>query len=351
MRQRNGGARGLRALGVVLCLLGGWRPAGAQGLDTSGFAGQVLSLLNQARAANGLPPLHEFAGARCLLPELQRRDEAGYGRRAGLPFPHRTDGSTFEDRINRAGYTGWTSIGENIAAGQPSPQAVVDAWMNSPGHRANILDAGFQDIGIGIAVGPGTWPGGYQDPAVIWWTTDFGSQGVSAGSGAGLPSSPAVPLAPTPSSAGASSPPAASQPGGTPLAGTTNLGGTPAAGGLTPAAGSGAEPLALATAKPRRGLRRPLFRRAVGSPSASRRPGTPRSPSPSSFRMAPLARSSPASRSPRGRAVPSPASWAPSRAPAPSPSPPPKRQVRRRPASSPGCHRLQRRRRDWRLES
>ena len=102
----------------------------------------------------------------------------------------------------------------------------------------------FRTLVLGSPSAPVTWPGGYQDPAVIWWTTDFGSQGVSAGSGAGLPSSPAPGWGPPPAAV-PSSPPAASQPGGTPLAGTTNLGRTPAAGGLTPAAGSGAEPLAL----------------------------------------------------------------------------------------------------------
>src|SRR5713226_4782392 len=114
------------------------------------------------------------------------RSEAMMRATAGGPvFLSHTgpDGSTFEHRINAAGYSDWTAIGENIAAGQQSPQQVVDDWMNSPGHRANILDPSFRDVGIGIAVGPGTWPNGYLDPQVTWWTTDFGNSRQSDSSG------------------------------------------------------------------------------------------------------------------------------------------------------------------------
>jgi uncharacterized protein YkwD len=188
-------ARGAGALGVVLCLLGAARGAGAQAIDTSGFAGEVFQLLNQQRAANGLPALY---GASALDSSAQSYAEAMKQATAGGPvFLSHTgpDGSSFQDRINSAGYNDWTTIGENIAAGQKSPQEVVDDWMNSPGHRENILNPAFQDIGIGLAVGPGTWPGGYKDPNVIWWVTDFGSSRVSSSTG----NSPAPPSSsPTP---------------------------------------------------------------------------------------------------------------------------------------------------------
>ena len=47
-------------------------------------------------------------------------------------------------------------VGENIAAGYSSPEAVVEGWMNSPGHRANILEAEFTHIGVGYEYLPGT---------------------------------------------------------------------------------------------------------------------------------------------------------------------------------------------------
>ncbi|OWQ90534.1 hypothetical protein CDN99_13415 [Roseateles aquatilis] len=57
------------------------------------------------------------------------------------------DGRTFTDRINATNYQ-WSAIGENIAAGQTSVEAVVTSWRNSPGHCANLMSAGFADIGV-----------------------------------------------------------------------------------------------------------------------------------------------------------------------------------------------------------
>jgi len=59
----------------------------------------------------------------------------------------------------------FTSAGENIAEGQPTPEAVMSAWMNSPGHRANILNPTYRSIGIGVVQGP-------EGPV---WTQDFTS--------------------------------------------------------------------------------------------------------------------------------------------------------------------------------
>jgi uncharacterized protein YkwD len=58
------------------------------------------------------------------------------------------DGTTPWDRIRAQGYS-YSMAGENIAAGYPSPESVVQAWMNSDGHRRNILNCGFSDIGVG----------------------------------------------------------------------------------------------------------------------------------------------------------------------------------------------------------
>ena len=76
------------------------------------------------------------------------------------------DGDTLTDRLNQAGYH-YSSAGENIANGQTTPEAVMEAWENSPGHRANLLNADFTDFGAG-----------YVDAARDLWTQDFGSENV-----------------------------------------------------------------------------------------------------------------------------------------------------------------------------
>ena len=58
-----------------------------------------------------------------------------------------SDGSQPWDRMSRAGYS-WNFAGENIAVGQTSVADVMSSWMNSPGHRANILDSGFSHVGV-----------------------------------------------------------------------------------------------------------------------------------------------------------------------------------------------------------
>ena len=80
-------------------------------------------------------------------------------------FSHTTpDGVSFSARIDAEGYR-WSSVGENIAAGQRTPTDVMRAWMNSPGHRANILNCQFRNIGIGMV----------QNGRSPVWTQDFGT--------------------------------------------------------------------------------------------------------------------------------------------------------------------------------
>jgi uncharacterized protein YkwD len=88
-------------------------------------------------------------------------------------FSHTSlDGRVFNQRITAAGYA-CSACGENIAAGYSNPQAVMNGWMNSPGHRANILNSTFCDLGVGYAFRSSSNYGHY-------WTQDFGRrQGVS----------------------------------------------------------------------------------------------------------------------------------------------------------------------------
>jgi len=70
------------------------------------------------------------------------------------------DGSLPPDRL-RDGGVSFSMSGENIARGQSSASAVMTAWMNSPGHRANILNSEYTHMGVGLAM-----PG-------YWWTQNF----------------------------------------------------------------------------------------------------------------------------------------------------------------------------------
>jgi uncharacterized protein YkwD len=130
------------------------KPAGDPGVEAA-----VLTLVNQERAKAGCQPL--TADSRlATAARLHSEDMA-----ARNFFNHTNpDGVTFDQRITKAGYK-WSGAAENIAKGQTTPASVMDSWMNSPGHRANILNCGFKNIGIGVA---------YQNRTPIW-TQDFGS--------------------------------------------------------------------------------------------------------------------------------------------------------------------------------
>jgi len=77
------------------------------------------------------------------------------------------DGSVVGDRARRAGYA-WSRIGENIAAGQHSPQETLDSWLTSPGHCANIMTPEFTEMGAAYGRSPG------PNAGIIYWTQVFG---------------------------------------------------------------------------------------------------------------------------------------------------------------------------------
>ncbi|WP_390898284.1 CAP domain-containing protein [Streptomyces angustmyceticus] len=126
--------------------------------DTQSSAeGQVLSLVNQERDRAGCSPVtadKELGGlAQQFSDDMARR---GF-------FDHTDpDGDTPWDRARDAGIDDLG--GENIARGQATAQAVMDSWMKSPGHRANILNCEYKTLGVGAHFGPGG----------PWWTQDFG---------------------------------------------------------------------------------------------------------------------------------------------------------------------------------
>ena len=124
----------------------------------SSEAEAVLDLVNQERSKAGLKPLKMSEELRSIA-NLKSRDMAEKGY-----FDHNspTYGSPFQ-MLQDFGVH-YRAAGENIAAGQRTPEEVMQAWLNSSGHRANILNANFDTIGIGVYHG-----GKYG----IYWTQTF----------------------------------------------------------------------------------------------------------------------------------------------------------------------------------
>ncbi|UUU32522.1 CAP domain-containing protein [Streptomyces sp. CA-210063] len=137
------------------------RPATAPRTSTSsvdsGPTARVLALVNAERDKAGCAPVTENAKL-TKAAQNHSQDMADHQNMSHTG----SDGSSMTDRLARVGYA-YRSAGENVAAGYGTPESVMDGWMNSSGHRANILNCGFKEIGIGLAQ-----PGNY-------WTQNFGS--------------------------------------------------------------------------------------------------------------------------------------------------------------------------------
>ncbi|WP_338783366.1 CAP domain-containing protein [Streptomyces sp. DG1A-41] len=125
--------------------------------EESAAAAQVLKLVNEERAKVGCSAV----AANSALTELAQKYSEDMAARGF--FDHTDpDGRTPWDRAEKAGISNLG--GENIARGQADAAAVMDAWMNSPGHRANILNCDFKTLGVGVEFGSGG----------PWWTQNFG---------------------------------------------------------------------------------------------------------------------------------------------------------------------------------
>ena len=126
--------------------------------DVTTLENQVITLVNKQRAARGLPALKRGA----TLSYCARLKSQDMVKRNYFSHTSPTYGSPFQ----MMEYFGlkFSAAGENIAYGQQTPQAVMNAWMNSPGHRANILNASYTYIGVGAAK---------KSSGVIYWTQEF----------------------------------------------------------------------------------------------------------------------------------------------------------------------------------
>ena len=104
---------------------------------------EVLRLVNSERSARGLSPLTTFS-------TLQSGAEIR-AREIVTLFSHtRPNGESCFTVLDEVGIGNYQSAGENIAAGQNSPAAVMNSWMDSEGHRNNILSASYKHIGVGM---------------------------------------------------------------------------------------------------------------------------------------------------------------------------------------------------------
>lgn len=112
----------------------------------SSMTSQVVSLVNSERAAQGLTALQKDSRLAALA--QQKAEDMAKNQYFSHTSP--TYGSAF-DMLKAAGYS-YKTAGENIAMGQKSAASVMDGWMHSSGHRANILHTSYEKIGVGYAV-------------------------------------------------------------------------------------------------------------------------------------------------------------------------------------------------------
>jgi uncharacterized protein YkwD len=138
-------------------------PGGTPGLEA--FEAEVVRLVNEFRVQNGRKTLTVDA-ALSQAAEEHSEDMAWHDF-----FSHTgSDGTRVGARVSEEGYD-WRAVGENIAAGQSTPQAVVNAWKASSGHRANMLGS-WEDIGVGYEyLANDTGRVNYHH----YWTMDFGT--------------------------------------------------------------------------------------------------------------------------------------------------------------------------------
>lgn len=145
--------------------------------NTDSFDFQVLQLVNAERAKSGLNPL--------TLNEKLDVAADRYSERMALGdfFSHSDpyDGSSIGTRVAQTGYR-YTSVGENLAYGQTTPEAVVQAWMNSPGHRKNILNPKYTHMGLGYFY---LNPDGGNIRGQHYWTQVFGAGDTNSGGSIG----------------------------------------------------------------------------------------------------------------------------------------------------------------------
>ncbi|WP_421106074.1 CAP domain-containing protein [Streptomyces sp. NEAU-S77] len=133
------------------------KAAASPSAAASSAEAQVVELVNDERAKVGCSPVKVNAKL-TEAAEAHSKDMAEHSNMSHTG----SDGSQPGDRIEAAGYT-WSTYGENVAYGYGSAKSVMEGWMNSSGHKANILNCDFKEIGVGLS--------GSDN----YWTQDFGT--------------------------------------------------------------------------------------------------------------------------------------------------------------------------------
>lgn len=130
-------------------------PSNNTNTSVSSYANQALQLVNKERAKAGLSALTTNSTLQAAADKRAQETVQSFSHT-------RPNGTSFSTVLKEFGIS-YRAAGENIAYGQKTPQEVVTAWMNSSGHRANILNANFGKIGIGV----------YQKNGVTYWSQLF----------------------------------------------------------------------------------------------------------------------------------------------------------------------------------
>lgn len=127
------------------------------------WQGEMLNDVNAFRAAHGIPALSECAA-------LDRAAQGHSDDQAAHDTMSHTgsNGSDLGTRANQAGYVGWGALGENVAYGYTAVNTVMVGWMNSTGHRENILSRSYEHVGFGLAT---------SASGTRYWSQDFGAGG------------------------------------------------------------------------------------------------------------------------------------------------------------------------------
>lgn len=143
-------------------------PATTAAPPSASWQAEMLAALNALRAERGLVPL-ALCGSLNRSSQTYAETLASWGKISHTG----PDGSDLRSRVAAAGYNGWNTIGENLAAGQDSVSEVMDAWKKSSTHMANLVKAEYRHVGFGRQMGT------YQNNAnQSWfWVQNFGANG------------------------------------------------------------------------------------------------------------------------------------------------------------------------------
>jgi len=132
--------------------------------QSSSMAAQVIQKVNEVRSKNNLTQLRYNESlanaAQKYAQEMAQNNNISHIAK---------NGSDFLLRNTQAGYTPFSWMAENIAAGQKTPQEVVEAWLQSPTHRENMLHPQAQETGVGLAIKIGT-------QYTYYWVQEFGAR-------------------------------------------------------------------------------------------------------------------------------------------------------------------------------